>query len=77
MGRVIPDAQGKSLVIWVVGILLTHGGINVVWIPVRPRIDGLAACSTFESETLRHGFLLLYIVNEPRAPVALVLPRAA
>lgn len=59
MGRVIPDTQGESIVIWVVGILLTHGGINVVWISVRPRLDGLAACSTYESETLCHGFLFL------------------
>ena len=58
MGRVISGAQGESLVIWVVGILLTHGGINIVWISVRPRLDGLAACSTYESETLCHGILI-------------------
>ena len=58
MGRVIPGAHGESLLIWVVGILLTHGGINVVWISVRPRLDGLSASSTYESETLCHGFLI-------------------
>ena len=57
MGQVIPDTQGKPLVIWVVGVLLAHGSINIIWISVRPRRDGLAAHSTSEFETLCHGLM--------------------
>jgi hypothetical protein len=40
MGRVVADASGECLVVWVVGVFLAAGFIDVIWVAVIPRLDG-------------------------------------
>ena len=52
---VVADAPIQPLVIWVEGVLLCPGLIDVIRVAVRPRLNGPAAPAAHEPKCLSHS----------------------